>query len=51
VKALEANNLDAMFAFMIIVGLSAMIMAWEMLLLAIKGWAVRRELGTYSGKW
>ncbi|KAL2683652.1 hypothetical protein IWX47DRAFT_865678 [Phyllosticta citricarpa] len=45
VAALESYELDAMFTFVITVGFTALIMAWTVVNLALKGWAVRREHG------
>lgn len=36
-------NLDAMLTYTVAVGLASMLMAWEVVVLAIKGWATRRE--------
>jgi hypothetical protein len=43
VSALEYNDINAMFAFTVTVGLVTFLMAWIILSIAIKGWAVRRE--------
>lgn len=45
VAAMEHNNLDAMFFYTVTMGLVGVFMAWEIMLIAIKGWAVRKELG------
>lgn len=37
-------DLDAMFLYTVTMGLVGMLMAWEITVLAVKGWAVRREL-------
>ncbi|KAJ6788901.1 hypothetical protein PWT90_00112 [Aphanocladium album] len=37
-------GLDAMFLYTVTMGLVGMLMAWEVIVLAIKGWAVRQEL-------
>ncbi|KAF2633143.1 integral membrane protein [Macroventuria anomochaeta] len=42
VTALESYDLDAMFTFTVTMGLVALIMAWTVVTVAIKGWAVRR---------
>ncbi|KAH0544008.1 hypothetical protein FGG08_001776 [Glutinoglossum americanum] len=42
VKAIEAYQLDAMFVFTLTVGLTAFFMAWIIMVVAVKGWAVRR---------
>jgi len=53
VAALEAYDLDAMFTFTITMGLTALLMAWTTVVVAVKGWAVQREsrsqLGTFQG--
>jgi hypothetical protein len=36
-------NLDAMFMYTVTLGCTGLVMAWEIIVLAIKGWAVRRE--------
>ncbi|KAE8553671.1 hypothetical protein EYB25_005053 [Talaromyces marneffei] len=36
-------DLDAMFTFNVAIGLSCFIMAWEIVVLAIKAWAVKKE--------
>ncbi|ORY12014.1 hypothetical protein BCR34DRAFT_537515 [Clohesyomyces aquaticus] len=43
VAALESYNLDAMFTFTVTMGFTALLMAWTTVLIAIKGWAVRKE--------
>lgn len=43
VTALEMNGLDAMFAFTVTMGVVAGLMAWELVVLCLKGWAVRRQ--------
>lgn len=43
VRSIETNGLDAMTIFTITMGLTGIIMAWEMVCLAVKGWAQRRE--------
>jgi hypothetical protein len=40
---MEMNNLDEMFIFTVSMGLINFLMAWIILVIAIKGWAVRRE--------
>lgn len=46
VAALESFDLDAMFTFVLTVGLTALIMAWTVINIALKGWAFRREHGS-----
>lgn len=43
VGVIEAFGLDAMTIFTITAGLSAVVLAWEIVCFAIKGWAVRME--------
>jgi hypothetical protein len=43
VAVLEGYNLDAMFTFTVTMGLTALLMAWTTVLIAIKGWASRNE--------
>lgn len=37
-------DLDAMFTFTVSMGFTAFIMAWEILVIAIKAWAVKKEM-------
>jgi hypothetical protein len=43
VAAIEANGLDAMTIFTLTVGLTGILLAWELVCFMIKGWAVRKE--------
>ena len=43
VAAMEKHDLDAMFIFTLTMGFTAFLMAWTMVVLAVKGWAVRRQ--------
>jgi hypothetical protein len=43
VTAIESNGLDAMTIFTVTMGLATVILAWEMVCFAVKGWAVRKE--------
>jgi len=43
IAALESYNLDAMFTFTVTMGLVALLMSWTVIVVALKGWAVRRE--------
>lgn len=45
VEGMIHYGLDAMFMYTVTMGLVGVLMAWEILVLAIKGWAVRREAG------
>ncbi|KAF4305665.1 hypothetical protein GTA08_BOTSDO06692 [Botryosphaeria dothidea] len=48
VGAMESMDLDAMFTFVLTVGLTALIMAWTVVTIALKGWAFRREHGKHG---
>jgi hypothetical protein len=50
VAALESYNLDAMFTLTVTIGLTALILAWTTVLIAVKGWAVRKENSTQYAK-
>ncbi|TVY34797.1 putative membrane protein [Lachnellula occidentalis] len=43
VMAMELHDLDAMFVFTVSMGFITFLMAWIILVVAIKGWAVRME--------
>jgi hypothetical protein len=43
VAVLEGYHLDAMFTFTVTMGLTALIMAWTTVVMAIKGWASQKE--------
>lgn len=43
INTLELHNLDAMFMFTVSMGVITFLMAWIILVIAIKGWAVRKE--------
>ena len=43
VNALEYYDIHAMFPFTVTMGLTAFLMAWAITVLAVKGWAVRRN--------
>ncbi|KAK5173121.1 uncharacterized protein LTR77_003243 [Saxophila tyrrhenica] len=43
VAAIEGVGLDAMTVFTVTMGLAAVILAWEVVCFALKGWAVRKE--------
>lgn len=44
-------DLDAMFFYTVTMGFVGLLMAWVVLVLALKGWAVRRESGKNTGAW
>ncbi|KAL8953003.1 MAG: hypothetical protein Q9222_001118 [Ikaeria aurantiellina] len=51
VAAMEWYHLNAMFIFTVTMGWTAFLMAWEIVVLAVKGWAVRsRQPAAYSGR-
>jgi Protein of unknown function (Ytp1) len=43
IHVMEDHDLMAMFVFTVCMGFTAFLMAYEMIVLAIKGWATRRE--------
>ncbi|KAF2170697.1 hypothetical protein M409DRAFT_51694 [Zasmidium cellare ATCC 36951] len=43
VWAIESNGLDAMTIFTVSMGLTGIILGWEVVVFAIKGWAMRKE--------
>lgn len=43
IQVMEDNNLMAMFIFTVVTGFTAFAMAYEILVLSLKGWAIRRE--------
>ena len=43
VHAMDQYDMNAMFVFTVTMGFTAFLMAWEMIVLAIKGWAIKRE--------
>jgi hypothetical protein len=44
-------KLDAMFMYTVTMGLVGLLMAWEILCIALKGWAVRKEAGRPTGSY
>ena len=48
-NTIEVNGLDAMTIFTVTMGLTGVILGWEVIVYAIKGWAVRKERAA-SGK-
>ncbi|KAK3620385.1 hypothetical protein LTR56_014970 [Elasticomyces elasticus] len=44
VWAIETSGLDAMTIFTVTLGLTGILMSWEVVCYAIKGWAVRKEI-------
>jgi hypothetical protein len=43
---METSNLMAMFVFTVVMGITAFIMAYEIIVLSLKGWATRKEFTT-----
>ena len=50
VAALESYNLDAMFTFTVTIGFTALLLAWATTVIAIKGWAVRKQTSSRFAK-
>jgi hypothetical protein len=44
-------NLNEMFMYTVTMGLVAFLMAWELIVIALKGWAVRKEAGRPTGSY
>ena len=40
-----------MFMYTVTMGLVGLLMAWELIVIALKGWAVRRESGRPAGSY
>ncbi|KLU84514.1 integral membrane protein [Magnaporthiopsis poae ATCC 64411] len=51
IAAMINQELDAMFMYTVTMGLVALLMAWVVIVMAIKGWAVRRELRRPAGSY
>ena len=47
VDALEAHGIHAMFPFTVVMGFTSFLMAWSIIVLAVKGWAIRRTSSAY----
>ncbi|KAK6509302.1 hypothetical protein TWF481_004059 [Arthrobotrys musiformis] len=43
INAFDAMNVDGMFAFTLSLGITALLMSYQTLCIALKGWAVKRE--------
>ncbi|KAL6721122.1 hypothetical protein ACLMJK_000222 [Lecanora helva] len=48
VSAMEHHGLHAMFPFTVTMGFTAFLMAWAVIVLAVKGWAAGRQVGSDS---
>ena len=51
VQGMIHYELDAMFMYTVTMGLVGLLMAWEILCIALKGWAVRKEAGRPMGSY
>ncbi|KAK6953385.1 hypothetical protein Daesc_005688 [Daldinia eschscholtzii] len=51
VEGMIHYDLDAMFFYTVTMGLVGLVMAWEVILLALKGWAVRKESSRSLKSW
>ncbi|KAL8702977.1 MAG: hypothetical protein Q9201_003838 [Fulgogasparrea decipioides] len=51
VAAMERHDLNAMFVFTVTMGWTAFLMAWAIIVLAVKGWAVRRRQSVSHSAW
>ncbi|KAL8757221.1 MAG: hypothetical protein Q9199_002368 [Rusavskia elegans] len=49
VAAMESHDLNAMFVFTVTMGWTAFLMAWQITVLSIKGWAVGRRRPEHNG--
>lgn len=43
VMSMEAYGLDSMFVFTVTMGIITFLMAWVILVIAVKGWAMSKE--------
>ena len=44
-------ELDAMFMYTVVMGMVGLLMAWVIVVLALKGWIVRRESARSQRAW
>ncbi|CAK7208740.1 hypothetical protein SCUCBS95973_000204 [Sporothrix curviconia] len=51
VNGMVHYKLDAMFMYTVTMGLVGLLMAWIILVIALKGWAVRKEAGRPAGSY
>jgi len=51
VQGMIHYNLDAMFMYTVTLGFVGLLMAWVILCIALKGWAVRKEAGRPMGSY
>ncbi|KAF3763698.1 hypothetical protein M406DRAFT_293326 [Cryphonectria parasitica EP155] len=49
VEGMIHYNLDVMFMYTVTMGLVGLLMAWEIIVIAVKGWAARKEAGKPVG--
>lgn len=45
------HGLDEMVVYTVVLGFVGLLMAWVIILLALKGWAARRESGKPAKAW
>jgi hypothetical protein len=50
VQAMEQYDIHAMFPFTVTMGFTAFFMAWVIIVLAVKGWAIRRQQTTFVSR-
>ena len=50
VAAMDRYQLNAMFSFTLTMGFTAFLMAWTMVVLAVKGWAVEKNNNSRAGR-
>ena len=50
VETIEANGLDASVVSLVCMGLASVILAWEIVLYGMKGWATRKERGEANNR-
>jgi hypothetical protein len=43
IRSMESRGIMAMFVFTVVMGFTSFLMAWTVVVIALKGWAVRRE--------
>lgn len=51
VNGMVHYKLDAMFMYTVTMGLTGLLMAWIIVVIALKGWAIRKEAGRPTGSY
>ena len=51
VQGMIDHELDEMVVYTVVLGFVGLLMAWVIILLALKGWAARRESGRPAKAW